>query len=282
MTTIGEVTVADVGSVRALTSGAVAADITRVLAQGRVAVLGAGALDDRGQVRLAGFRYDPAGTTTVLGEASLPGTEVALPRNQAVTVPALVIVPPTLAGRLPIPVGTAQLLAGGPGDPVTPAQEERLRERVTALTPTSAEVYVERGWTDRSAVARAVLFGLGAVLVLIAVFTATGLTLADARPDFATLAAVGAAPGTRRRMAMGTAAVIGISGALLGVLVGLAPGIAVAHPLTEVSYGAGSSGAVVVVPWTMLAGIALAVPLLAVALTGLAVRSRLPMTRRTA
>jgi putative ABC transport system permease protein len=144
---------------------------------------------------------------------------------------------------------------------------------------------IERAWTDRSAVARAVLFGLGAVLVLIAVFTATGLTLADARPDFATLATlavVGAAPGTRRRMAMGTAAVIGIGGALLGVLVGLAPGIAVAHPLTEVSYGAGSGGAVVVVPWTMLAGIALVVPLLAVALTGLAVRSRLPMTRRTA
>jgi putative ABC transport system permease protein len=281
LTTIsGAVVVADADTVRALTSGPVAADITQVLAQGRVAVLGAGALDSQGDVRLTGFGYDPSGTATVLGQASLPATEIALPRDQTVTVPGFVVVPPALAGRLPIPVSTSQLLAGGPGDPVTPAQQERVQERVTALSP-SASVYVERGWTDTSAVARAVLFTLGAFLVLIAVFTATGLTLTDARPDFATLAAIGAAPGVRRRMAMGSAAVIGISGAVLGVLVGLAPGIAVAHPLTDASYGAGNSGAVVVIPWTTLAGVAIAVPLLAVAVTGLAVRSRLPMTRRT-
>jgi putative ABC transport system permease protein len=36
------------------------------------------------------------------------------------------------------------------------------------------------------------------------------------------------------------------------------------------------------IPWTLLAGVAVAVPLLAVAVTGLAVRSRLPMARRLA
>ena len=43
----------------------------------------------------------------------------------------------------------------------------------------------------------------GRALVLVATLTATGLALTDARPDFATLAAVGAAPRTRRLMAMG-------------------------------------------------------------------------------
>jgi putative ABC transport system permease protein len=78
---------------------------------------------------------------------------------------------------------------------------------------------------------------------------------------------------------MGSAAVIGGTGALLGVLAGLAPGIAVAYPLTSTDYGSGGAP-VVVVPWDLLAAVAVGVPLLAVVVTGLAVRSRLPMTAR--
>jgi putative ABC transport system permease protein len=61
----------------------------------------------------------------------------------------------------------------------------------------------------------------------------------------------------------------------------LAPGIAVAYPLTSTDYGQGGGDPVVVVPWDLLAAVAVGVPLLAVVVTGLAVRSRLPMTRRT-
>jgi len=127
-----------------------------------------------------------------------------------------------------------------------------------------------------------VLAVLGAVLVLVATLTATGLALADARPDFATLAAVGAAPRTRRFVAMGSAAVVGGLGAVLGLLVGFAPGIAVTWPLTANDYGTGSAEPVIVIPWLLLGAVAVAVPLLAVTVTGLVVRSRLPMTRRTA
>jgi ABC-type phosphate/phosphonate transport system ATPase subunit len=65
-----------------------------------------------------------------------------------------------------------------------------------------------------------------------------------------------------------------------GLLVGLAPGIAVSWPLTTGSYANGVAEHVLDVPWTLLGAVVLAVPLLAVAVTGLAVRSRLPMERR--
>lgn len=79
---------------------------------------------------------------------------------------------------------------------------------------------------------------------------------------------------------MVAAAVVGGGGALLGLLVGLGPGIAVAYPLTSQDFGGGVQP-VVVVQWTVLGAVVLAVPLLAVAVTGLAVRGRLPMTTRT-
>ena len=115
--------------------------------------------------------------------------------------------------------------------------------------------------------------------MLVATLTATGLAVADARPDLATLAAIGAAPRTRRLMAMGSAAVIGAFGAVLGVLAGLAPGIAVAYPLTSDDYGNGAAAARRH-PVGSARGVAVGVPLLAVLVTGLAVRSRLPMATR--
>ena len=171
------------------------------------------------------------------------------------------------------------LVTGGPGDPVTSAEEDRIAAALTLVSPGVA-VSVERGWADDLATPRAVLAGPGAALVLIATFTETGLAHADARPDCATLAAVGVAPRARRRMAMGSAAVVGGSGAVLGVLVGLAPGIAVSLPLTTDGYVNGVAEHVLDIPWALLGAVGLAVPLLAMAVTGLAVRSRLPMERR--
>ncbi|NEK59634.1 hypothetical protein GCU56_17390 [Geodermatophilus sabuli] len=74
---------------------------------------------------------------------------------------------------------------------------------------------------------------------------------------------------------MASAAVVAGVGAGLGLLVGLVPGIAVAHPLTR-----GTGAPVVDIPWLVLGTVAVGVPLLAVVLTGLFVRSRLPMVPR--
>jgi putative ABC transport system permease protein len=62
----------------------------------------------------------------------------------------------------------------------------------------------------------------GAVLMVGGTLTATFLALSDARPDLATLAAVGAPPLVRRRVGAAYAGFVGLVGAALGVLVGLA------------------------------------------------------------
>lgn len=267
-----------------LTGGDAQADVARLLSSGRVVVIGSSAIDEDGAIRLAAVEYgDPSATggmaVTVTGTVTLPAATVPRRGGGPLALPAMVLVPEEFAERLPVDVRTTTLVTGGPEDPVTPAQEEELRELLNEMSGV-AGLTVERGWTDELAIARYVLFGLGALLVLIATLTATGLALTDARPDFATLAAVGAAPRTRRRMAMASAAVVGGGGALLGLVVGMAPGIAVAYPLTSTDFGDGARP-LVDIPWLLLGGVAVLVPLLAVAVTGLAVRSRLPMVART-
>jgi putative ABC transport system permease protein len=276
-----ELVVADVATVRAIYPDAVAAKMAAAVESGRVAVLGNGAIGPDGSVRLSVVRYNNQGDGTQLASLSLPAIHIAAPGNTPLSMPSPVVIPPALATRLPADLATAQLYVGGPGQPVTAAEEQRMTEFLTAQAPASY-LYVERGWKDALATPRLILAVLGGLLVLVATLTATGLALADARPDFATLAAVGAAPRTRRFVAMGSAAVVGGLGAVLGVLVGFAPGIAVTWPLTANAYGTGSADPVIVIPWLLLATVAVAVPLLAVVVTGLVVRSRLPMDRRIA
>ena len=58
---------------------------------------------------------------------------------------------------------------------------------------------------------------------LLATVLVTALALGDARPELATMAAVGASPGVRRRFAMWAAIVVAAVGSVLGVLAGIAP-----------------------------------------------------------
>ena len=85
--------------------------------------------------------------------------------------------------------------------------------------------YVERGYErpDEALIVLLVLGALGGVLMLGGTLTATFLALSDARPDLATLSAVGAAPRARRRVAAAYALVVGVVGAVLGRGGGLHP-----------------------------------------------------------
>ncbi|MGY2001379.1 hypothetical protein [Blastococcus sp. SYSU DS1024] len=270
----GDVVVADAVTAAAASGDHWREEVRAALQAGRVVVFGSGAVDPAGELTLRGTMWD--GTREVeLGRVALPATRIDVSGVAQLQVPALVVVPPELADRLPVPVTTTSLVIGGPDAPVSPSEERRLTEAVNALS-LQAYVYVERGWTDALAIGRLLLFAVGGVLVLAATLTATGLALADARPDLATL---GAAPRTRRLIAMGSAAVIGVGGALLGLLVGIGPGIAVAYPLTSTDVGAGARP-LIDVPWLLLGGVGAGVPLLAVVVTGLVVRSRLPMVSR--
>jgi len=132
----------------------------------------------------------------------------------------------------------------------------------------------------------AVLAAVGALLMLGGSLTASSLALSDARPDLATLAAVGAPPRTRRVIAAAYAGALGLIGALVGVAVGLVPGVAASHSLTSTAAYGGSGARLpdsfVVVPWPLLAAVVVALPLLTAAVAALTSRSRLPTTARLA
>jgi putative ABC transport system permease protein len=79
------------------------------------------------------------------------------------------------------------------------------------------------------------------------------------------------------------ALVIGFVGAILGAGVGFIPGIAISRPLTSMGYagpGDTHTGPFLDVPWLMILGLVLVLPLLTAAVVGLSARSRLPLVAR--
>jgi putative ABC transport system permease protein len=142
-------------------------------------------------------------------------------------------------------------------------------------------VYVERGYQNDSRLILLILFSVTGLLVLIASLISTALSLAESQNDMATLAAVGATRHTRRGVAAAQALVVAATGCLLGVAVGLVPGIASTWPLTVRAISATRNTAPVIeIPWLPLLGLILVVPLLAAGLAWLAVRRHPQMTRR--
>jgi putative ABC transport system permease protein len=174
------------------------------------------------------------------------------------------------------------LLADDIAEPLSTSEQDRLEETLSGIT-SNVEVYTERGFVNDLSLPLLGLALVGGLAVLIGTLTATGLALADSRPDLATLAAIGARPRTRRVMAAAQALVIGLLGAVTGVLVGLVPGIAVTWPLTSTTWSSGGSGPhgpTIAIPWLLLAAVGVAVPVIAALFAGTVVRSRLPLTRR--
>ena len=125
-----------------------------------------------------------------------------------------------------------------------------------------------------------ILFGLAGVLMLGGTLTATFLALSDARPDLATLSAVGASPRTRRAVAAAYAVSVGVVGAVLGAAVGFVPGIAVSYPLTRTYDLSGGPSHYLAIPWLEIVALVVALPLLTALVVGLVARSRLPLVAR--
>ncbi len=156
-----------------------------------------------------------------------------------------------------------------------------LEQALDALSPQGANVYVERGYRVPNAekVVLWILYGLAAVLMLGGTLTATFLALSDARPDLATMSAVGASPRMRRGVAASYALSIGVVGAVLGAMVGFVPGVAVSYPLTRDYSGSGPSH-YLAIPWPEIVALVVALPILTALVVGLAARSRLPLVAR--
>jgi putative ABC transport system permease protein len=192
---------------------------------------------------------------------------------------------PETARRHNLPGGGERGTVLAPGEPVPSENEEQALTEAAQAVSESASAYTERGFrVDLEYLVATLLLALaGALAVLVGTLTATGLALADARPDFATLAAVGASPSTRRLTAAGYALVIGMLGAVAGVAIGFLPGVLATWPMTVTDFGAPGAparGPVIDIPWLLLLAMAVVVPLIAAAGAGLTTRSRLVMVRR--
>jgi putative ABC transport system permease protein len=248
-----------------------------VLADGGVLVFtDRGAEGDEALVRTRAYRPGPDERT----EATLPAYVVPVTGREA-TVPG--VLSAAAADQLGVDYRTVGLVVGG--TTITEEQEADVSEALAALSE-NLMFYVERGYQadDDYMIILLVLGALGSLLMLGGTLTATFLSLSDAKPDLATLAAVGASPRTRRRVAASYALVIGLLGAVLGTLVGFVPGIAATYPLTGADWVQDVDPSLPThfldVPWLLIASLVLALPLLTAAIVGVTTRSRLPLVAR--
>jgi len=175
------------------------------------------------------------------------------------------------------------LLRAADGGAIDKATETRLDERLGD----QGGLYVERGFQRYDRGVMRVMFAIAAFLILVVTLISTALSMAEQQADMATFAAVGATRRTRRALAASQAMVVGFVGAVLGIAMGLVPGIAISYPLTAAS---GSwdpatgrelpSVHFLAIPWLPLVLVVIGVPLLAGLLSALAIRKAPAMTRR--
>ena len=192
--------------------------------------------------------------------------------------PEQVLVPPSFVRAHGLHTAPAALLLSGPT--LSRDQQSRIDEMLTHGNR-STYLYVERGYQTPGStqVLLWILFGMGAVLMLGGTLTATFLALSDARPDLATLSAVGASPRTRRGVAAAYALAIGAVGAVLGAAVGFIPGIAISYPLTRTFATVGPTH-YVDIPWLLIGALVIGLPVFTALVVGLLARSRLPVVAR--
>ncbi len=226
-------------------------------------------------------------------------TDTSVEVDQDVSVP-LVVIPNTkeTVGRM---LGASLVLAtdttttrGWPTiaqsvtlrDPSGAPVSDQVAEKVQNQLGDDAYLEVERGFERYDRLVVAILLGVFALLILVITLTSTALSLAEQQSDQATLAALGATRGTRRVMAGAQALVLAAVGCLLGVAVGLVPGIAIARLLTSDNYdpltGIVIEGpSILVIPWLQLAVVGLLVPLVAAGIAAAGIRKAPQVTRRT-
>ncbi|GGU22636.1 FtsX-like permease family protein [Nocardioides albus] len=166
---------------------------------------------------------------------------------------------------------------------ISAAAETDLNEAL-ASGQLSTMIQVERGFVeeDSTVIVWLLLVTLGGVLMIGGALTATHLALNDARPDLATLSAVGARTRTRRGVAAAYAIVVALLGAVPGAIIGFVPGIAVSYPLTAEGWPVRDDVAAhyLEIPWTLIGVVVVGLPLLIAAIVAITTRSRLPMVAR--
>jgi putative ABC transport system permease protein len=219
-----------------------------------------GHVDDRGRELPGGTDGPP------WAPQELAAVEVDVPLRMA--VPGYIL-SPAAAEALGVEAVPQGVLLRGPG-PVT--EEDLRRVELAALDAApSVPAYVVREdgpCCGDEALVTGVLLGASALVALLVVGLVIALGREELRPHLATLAAVGAAPRTRRRLGATQAGLVAGLAAALAVPTGLLPAVALLRarpaqpglgPLTSVGE---ALTAPVVVPWLVLAGVVLGVTVL--------------------
>ena len=134
-------------------------------------------------------------------------------------------------------------------------------------------VFLQTNYDSRYSTVLIAMLGAAAIATIAGTSIAVALAMAESRSDMATMAAVGASPSRRRIYAMGQASIVAGLGTALGVALGSLVGIATL---------AGSNLYPTSTPFKWLTGVLIIAPALAIAVAGLATRSRLTLTRRIA
>ncbi|MQT04999.1 FtsX-like permease family protein [Streptomyces jumonjinensis] len=177
-----------------------------------------------------------------------------------------------------------------------PSSEERQRlDSELSKTGVQADLHIEEGYQSSNNVMMLALAVFAGLITIGAAGIATGLSQADAEADLKTLAAVGAPPRVRRTLSGFQCGVVATMGVVLGSAAGMLPsvGLRLSERRSEMQWfedalaqGHGSIDdkpfVPIVVPWTTLALLLVAVPLGAALLAALVTRSRGALARRAA
>ncbi|MEL7976703.1 ABC transporter permease [Isoptericola sp. F-RaC21] len=257
------------------------------LSAGR-AVVQTGTADDDGTVRLDVRTWDDEGQReTGKRSVQLPATGVGDPLGPSnANFP---VVPPSAVDA--IGVGTA---LGGfvarPDVPLDDVQQQTLQAALNDAFPGSDEwdctVCVSTGqgvqqYGSPQWLSSLLIVGGAGILALAAAWIVAALAATESRPDLATLAAVGAAPTTRKRIVAAQAGTVAVVGSVLGGLSGIVLGAAFVL-FERFRYDVPDPRWTVEVPWAVLGATVVVLPLLAVSAAWLVTRSRLILTRRLA
>jgi putative ABC transport system permease protein len=273
----------DDGDGLAVLLGQEVAAVRAALGAGRAVVFDRGHLAADGTVHLRVFTNGEAPSVDENGNETTSGRLVRVP---AVYVdlslaPSHPVLPPSAVPLLgkDARAETSVIVASTTRTP-TEAEEQRLQARVLG-----GGAGVERGYQSPYPLLLLVILIASVVVALGSTLAVVGLSAAEGRADVATLAAVGAAPRVRRRLAAAQAGVVAVLGTALGCISGIVSGATLVllsrDNLRDVIPGqAVPDSWQIVLPWRDLGLLAVALPLLAVVTAALLTRSRLPMVRR--
>ena len=243
-----------------------------------------GSLDGQGRVWLRPLT-ETTGPDGSLTQSYEPVVALAAVEVTSGTMPAQVLVgPAALAPGSPLGRVAASIPAVGvvvvepwvADRPDRPTLADTIsialaKARVTASVVPVAELRAD----DSVGLTLAIAAAATLAMALLAGLMVTALALADGKSDLVTLAAVGAAPKVRRRMAASTAGFV----TALGCAAGVVSGLVVARLLVGLFYAVG--GRAFEVRWGLVAFVLIAIPLVTAAVAWLTTRSRVTIPRRT-